>query len=298
MACHHGDYDPQTVEAVLVTAADALSAARPGARREILETYVKRLEKLEEIAVELQGRAEDLRHPGRPRDPHHRRQRQDRRRAGALAVADIARKIEAGADLPRPDQGDGDPRDAVGRVRAVGIRPLKHPLRRRRRRQRRAAGRSSRACSPGWSTATGSTSRSSTSRTPPAASASRPSVLRGALEAADRLLHLGQPHLGQEGGLRRCSTASRDAPAARPTIPPGNPGHAAARAARRRRASRSAVINLEGQVFMSNLDSPVPRRPTELLARARPEESRSSSSTSTPRRPARSRRWASTSTAA
>jgi ribonuclease Y len=55
MACHHGDYDPQTVEAVLVTAADALSAARPGARREILETYVKRLEKLEEIASSFKG---------------------------------------------------------------------------------------------------------------------------------------------------------------------------------------------------------------------------------------------------
>jgi ribonuclease Y len=55
MACHHGDYDPQTVEAVLVTAADALSAARPGARREILETYVKRLEKLEEIAAGFKG---------------------------------------------------------------------------------------------------------------------------------------------------------------------------------------------------------------------------------------------------
>jgi ribonucrease Y len=55
MACHHGDYDPQTVEAVLVTAADALSAARPGARREILETYVKRLEKLEEIASAFKG---------------------------------------------------------------------------------------------------------------------------------------------------------------------------------------------------------------------------------------------------
>ncbi len=55
MACHHGDYDPQTVEAVLVTAADALSAARPGARREILETYVKRLEKLEEIASGFKG---------------------------------------------------------------------------------------------------------------------------------------------------------------------------------------------------------------------------------------------------
>ncbi len=55
MACHHGDYDPQTVEAVLVTAADALSAARPGARREVLETYVKRLEKLEEIAQSFKG---------------------------------------------------------------------------------------------------------------------------------------------------------------------------------------------------------------------------------------------------
>ena len=55
MACHHGDYDPKTVEAVLVTAADALSAARPGARREVLETYVKRLEKLEELASGFKG---------------------------------------------------------------------------------------------------------------------------------------------------------------------------------------------------------------------------------------------------
>ena len=55
MACHHGDYDPETVEAVLVTASDALSAARPGARREVLETYVKRLEKLEEIAANFKG---------------------------------------------------------------------------------------------------------------------------------------------------------------------------------------------------------------------------------------------------
>ncbi len=55
MACHHGDYDPQTVEAVLVTASDALSAARPGARREVLETYIKRLEKLEELANGFKG---------------------------------------------------------------------------------------------------------------------------------------------------------------------------------------------------------------------------------------------------
>ena len=55
MACHHGDYDPETVEAVLVTAADAVSAARPGARREILESYVKRLKKLEELAADFKG---------------------------------------------------------------------------------------------------------------------------------------------------------------------------------------------------------------------------------------------------
>ncbi len=55
MACHHGDYEPRSLEAVLVNGADALSAARPGARREILETYVKRLEKLEEIADGFKG---------------------------------------------------------------------------------------------------------------------------------------------------------------------------------------------------------------------------------------------------
>jgi ribonuclease Y len=55
MSCHHGDYEPRTVEAMLITAADALSAARPGARREMLETYVKRLEQLETIANSYKG---------------------------------------------------------------------------------------------------------------------------------------------------------------------------------------------------------------------------------------------------
>jgi ribonuclease Y len=52
---HHGEVEAQTIEAVLVQAADAISAARPGARRETLESYIKRLEKLETIADSFEG---------------------------------------------------------------------------------------------------------------------------------------------------------------------------------------------------------------------------------------------------
>ena len=52
---HHGDVEPQTMEAVLIQAADAISASRPGARRETLEAYIKRLQNLEEIADSFEG---------------------------------------------------------------------------------------------------------------------------------------------------------------------------------------------------------------------------------------------------
>ncbi|RYX97567.1 ribonuclease Y, partial [bacterium] len=55
MACHHHDIEFETVEAVLVQVADALSAARPGARMEPVENYIKRMEKLEEIGNSFEG---------------------------------------------------------------------------------------------------------------------------------------------------------------------------------------------------------------------------------------------------
>ena len=55
IAAHHEDVPPQSTLAVLVQAADSLSGARPGARRELLENYVKRLEELEGIAVDFEG---------------------------------------------------------------------------------------------------------------------------------------------------------------------------------------------------------------------------------------------------
>ena len=55
VAAHHNDCEPETVEAIIVQIADAISAARPGARRETVDNYVKRLDNLEEIAKKFNG---------------------------------------------------------------------------------------------------------------------------------------------------------------------------------------------------------------------------------------------------
>ncbi len=97
---HHGDVDAQTIVAQLVQAADAISAARPGARRENIETYIKRLEKLEEIANSFGGvdksfaiqAGREIRIMVKPEVVND---------AGMILVAkDIVKKIEAELEYP------------------------------------------------------------------------------------------------------------------------------------------------------------------------------------------------------
>ncbi|NLY05238.1 ribonuclease Y [Candidatus Sordicultor fermentans] len=97
---HHGEVEAQTVEAVLVQAADAISASRPGARRESLESYIKRLEKLEKIADGFEGVEKSYAiQAGREIRIMVKPDRIDDARAAKLAY-DIARKIEKELEYP------------------------------------------------------------------------------------------------------------------------------------------------------------------------------------------------------
>jgi ribonuclease Y len=100
IASHHRDVDFPSIEAVLVQAADTLSAARPGARRELLETYIKRLEKLEEIANSFEGVQKSFAlQAGREIRIIVESQKVSDERA-ALAAKDIAKKIKDELDYP------------------------------------------------------------------------------------------------------------------------------------------------------------------------------------------------------
>lgn len=100
IAAHHGDIEPQFVEAVLVQAADAISASRPGARRETLEAYIKRLEKLEALADGFSGvdksfaiqAGREIRIMVKPEDIDDL--------ASINLARDIARQIEGELDYP------------------------------------------------------------------------------------------------------------------------------------------------------------------------------------------------------
>jgi len=100
IASHHRDIDFPSVEAVLVQSADTLSAARPGARRELLETYIKRLEKLEELAHSFEGVSKAFAlQAGREIRIIVESQKVSDDRA-ALIAKDIAQKIKNELDYP------------------------------------------------------------------------------------------------------------------------------------------------------------------------------------------------------
>ena len=100
IAAHHGDCEPKTVEAVLVAAADAISGARPGARRETGTNYIKRLEKLEEIAGSFSGVDKTYAiQAGREVRVIVKPEQVDDAQAMFLAK-DIAKKIEAELEYP------------------------------------------------------------------------------------------------------------------------------------------------------------------------------------------------------
>lgn len=110
---HHGDGDPITVEAALVAAADALSAARPGVRRESIEHYLKRLEKLEQMALSFKGvdkcyaiqAGREIRLIVKPEDVNDE--------LSSLIARDLAKKIEAEMSYP-------------GQIKVTVIRESRH----------------------------------------------------------------------------------------------------------------------------------------------------------------------------
>jgi ribonucrease Y len=113
IASHHHEVDQLSAEAAIATAADAISGSRPGARREALETYVKRIQALEEIGNSFKGvqqtyaiqAGREVRVIVKPEDVDDL--------ASIRLAKDIAKRIEDNRlGVSGSDQGDGGPRDA------------------------------------------------------------------------------------------------------------------------------------------------------------------------------------------
>ena len=110
---HHGDVEAKTIEAVIVQAADSISGARPGARRESLENYVKRLEKLESVANAFEGVEQSFAiQAGREIRVMVKPEKVDDK-ATAFLAKDIAKKIEAELEYP-------------GQIKVNVIREVRH----------------------------------------------------------------------------------------------------------------------------------------------------------------------------
>ena len=116
---HHGDVEPKTPLAFIIQAADAISAARPGARRENVESYVKRLENLEEISSSFEGVEQAFAvQAGREVRILVKPDVISDDQVILLARA-IAKKDRGYAGLPRPDQGQRHPREPRCGVRKI-----------------------------------------------------------------------------------------------------------------------------------------------------------------------------------
>ena len=115
---HHGDVEPNTLVAMIVQAADAISAARPGAPRESGELH-QAFAALEEIANSFDGIEKSLRHSGRTRNSHYGQARAGRRRRYALPLEGDREKNRVRAGIPRTDQNPPHPRDSRLRIREI-----------------------------------------------------------------------------------------------------------------------------------------------------------------------------------
>ena len=100
IAAHHGDVEAKTIIACLVQAADAVSAARPGARRENMENYIKRLEKLEELANSFEGVASSYAVQAGREIRIMAKPEQVTDDAMIILARDLAKRIEAELDYP------------------------------------------------------------------------------------------------------------------------------------------------------------------------------------------------------